>query len=219
MELATFRSSRYALGRMSRPRLKRPGKTSKVHTLTRQKLQDWLASLDPPAAGVSMIDGYLAALVVSPQFIPPEDWLRPILGDRVTWADEGTIEAAVRNTLFQRYSEIGATLSGGRRRYAPVFMRADGGEVLLEDYANGFYFGMRLSIDDWKPFMAEPEIGVALVAILGHCTTMISQDERMALVNPQAELLLAESWKVIPEVVEMLHVTLAGSRNVEIRLS
>jgi uncharacterized protein len=204
---------------MSRPRLKRPGKTSKVHTLTRQKLQDWLASLDPPAAGVSMIDGYLAALVVSPQFIPPEDWLRPILGDRVTWADEGTIEAAVRNTLFQRYSEIGATLSGGRRRYAPVFMRADGGEVLLEDYANGFYFGMRLSIDDWKPFMAEPEIGVALVAILGHCTTMISQDERMALVNPQAELLLAESWKVIPEVVEMLHVTLAGSRNVEIRLS
>lgn len=204
---------------MSRPRLKRPGKTSKVHTLTRQKLQDWLASLDPPAAGVSMIDGYLAALVVSPQFIPPEDWLRPILGDRVTWADEGTIEAAVRNTLFQRYSEIGATLSGGQRRYAPVFMRADGGEVLLEDYANGFYFGMRLSIDDWKPFMAEPEIGVALVAILGHCTTMISQDERMALVNPQAELLLAESWKVIPEVVEMLHVTLAGSRNVEIRLS
>jgi len=204
---------------MSRHRLKRPGKAGKVHTLTRQKLEDWLASLDPPAAGVSMIDGYLAALVVSPQFIPPEDWLRPILGDRVAWADEGTIEAAVRNTLFQRYSEIGATLSGGRRRYAPVFMRADDGEVLLEDYANGFYFGMRLSIDDWKPFMAEREIGLALVAILGHCTTMISEDERMALTNPQAEQLLAESWKVIPEVVEMLHVTLAGSRNVEIRLS
>lgn len=216
MELAAFRSSRYAPSRMSRPRLKHPGK---VPSLTRQKLQDWLASLDPPAAGVSMIEGYLAALVVSPQFIPPEDWLRPILGDRVTWAVEGTIEAAVRNTLFQRYSEIGATLSGGRRRYAPVFMRADDGEVLLEDYANGFYFGMRLSIDDWKPFMAQPEIGVALVAILGHCTTMISQDERMALANPQAEQLLAESWKVIPEVVEVLHVTLAGSRNVEIRLS
>ena len=31
--------------------------------------------------------------------------------------------------------------------------------------------------------------------------------------------LLAESWKLVPEVVEMLHVTLAGSRNVEIRLS
>jgi uncharacterized protein len=41
----------------------------------------------------------------------------------------------------------------------------------------------------------------------------------MAVVNPQAEQLLAESWKVVPEVVEMLHVTLGGSRNVEIRLS
>lgn len=203
---------------MTRPRLKRPGRAKKVHTLARQKLEDWLASLDPPAPGVSMIDGYLAALVVSPQFLPPEDWLKPIVGERVSWADEGTIEAAVRNTLFQRYSEIGATLSGGPRRYAPVYMRTDDGEVLLEDYANGFYFGMRLSIDDWKPFMAQREIGLAMMAILGHCTTMISEDERMAAMNPQGEQLLAESWKVVPDVVEMLHVTLAGSRNVEIRL-
>ena len=204
---------------MSRPRLKRPDRARKVHTLTQQELEDWLASLDPPAVGVSMIDGYLAALVVSPQFIPPEDWLKPILGERVSWADEGSIEAAVRNTLFQRYSEIGATLSGGPRRYAPVYMRTDDGEVLLEDFANGFYFGMRLSIDDWKPFMAEPEIGLAMLAILSHCTTMISEDERRDAINQQGAQLLAESWKVVPEVVEMLHVTLAGSRNVEIRLS
>ena len=97
-------------------------------------------------------------------------------------------------------------------------MRTDDGEVLLEDYANGFYFGMRLSIDDWKPFMAQREIGLAMMAILGHCTTMISEDERMTAMNPQGEQLLAESWKVVPDVVEMLHVTLAGSRNVEIRL-
>lgn len=114
-------------------RLKRPSKTRKARILTHQKLEDWLASLDPPAAGVSMIDGYLAALVVSPQFIPPEDWLKPIVGDRVALADDGTIEAAVRNTLFQRYSQIGATLSGGVKRYAPLFMRTDEGEVLLED--------------------------------------------------------------------------------------
>jgi uncharacterized protein len=198
-------------------RLKRPYKAKKVRILTRQKLEDWLASIDPPAAGVSMIDGYLAALVVSPQFIPPEVWLKPVLGDRVAEADEGTIEAAVRNTLFQRYSEIGATLSGGPKRYAPVFMRTDEGEVLLEDFANGFYFGMRLSIDDWKPFIADAEIGMALVAILGHCTTMIPEEERMALINPLGAQALAESWQVVPEVIEMLHVTLAGARNIEIR--
>jgi len=199
------------------PRLKRPGKARKVRTLTRLQLAEWLDSLDPPAAGISQIDGYLTALVVSPQFIPPEDWLKPILGERVTWADEGTIEAAVRNTLFQRYNEIGATLSGGPRRYAPVFMRTDDGEVLIDDYADGFYYGMRLSIDDWKPFISNPEIGMAMVAILGHCTTMIGDEERLALMSPQAAQHLAQSWRIVPEVVEMLHVTLAGSRNIEIR--
>lgn len=199
------------------PHLKRPGKTRKGRVLTRQKLAEWLDSLDPPAAGISQIDGYLTALVVSPQFIPPEDWLKPILGERVTWADEGTIEAAVRNTLFQRYNEIGSTLAGGPRRYAPVFMRTDDGEVLIDDFADGFYFGMRLSIDDWKPFISNPEIGMAMVAILGHCTTMIGEDERMALMDPQAAQVLADSWRIVPDVVEMLHVELAESRNIEIR--
>lgn len=201
----------------NRPRLKRPGTARKARNLTRQKLEDWLAGRDPPTTNVSMIDGYLAALVVSPQFIPPDEWLGPILGKQVIWAPNGSMEAVVRNTVFQRYSEIGATLSGGPRRYAPVYMRTDDGEVLLEDFANGFYHGMRLSIDDWKPFISNPEIGMAMVAILGHCTTMISDDVRMTLLNPQGVQFLAESWQVVPELVEMLHVTLAKSRNVEIR--
>ncbi|MDE2172219.1 MAG: UPF0149 family protein [Sphingomonadales bacterium] len=198
-------------------RLKRPGKTRKVSKLTRMQLAEWLDSLHPPAASLSQIDGYLTALVVSPRFIPPEDWLKPILGDQVTWANEGTIEAAARNTLFQRYNEIGATLSGGPRRYAPIFMRTDEGEVLIDEFADGFYFAMRLTIDDWQPFIANPEIGMALIAILGHCTTMISPDERLALMNPEGTQLLADSWRIVPDVVEMLHATLAGSRNIEIQ--
>lgn len=201
----------------NRPRMKRPASPRRARVLTREQLANWLASLDPPAAGLSMIDGYLTALVVSPRFIPPEDWLKPILGERVTWAGEETIEAAARNTLFQRYNEIGATLSGGPRRYAPLFLRTDEGEVLIEDFADGFYVGMQLGLDDWKPFFAQPEIGIAMTAILGHCTTIISDEDRNALLTPQAEELLARSWEVVPELMEMLHAKLAGSRNVEIR--
>lgn len=201
----------------NRPRVKRPAIPRRARVLTREQLANWLDSLDPPAAGLSMIDGYLAALVVSPRFIPPEDWLKPILGERITWADEGTIESAARNTLFQRYNEIGATLSGGPWRYAPLFLRTDEGEVLIEDFADGFYVGMQLSLDDWKPFFAQPEIGIAMTAILGHCTTMIGEEEPRALITPEAEELLAQSWEIVPELMEMLHVDLAGSRNVEIR--
>jgi len=31
-----------------------------------------------------------------------------------------------------------------------------------------------------------------------------------------AARILADSWRIVPEVIEMLHVTLAGSRNVKI---
>ena len=117
------------------------------------------------------------------------------------------------------YNEIGSTLSGGQgaRRYAPIYMRTDDGEVLLEKFANGFYFGMRLSIADWKTFLSDPEIGMRMIAILGHCTTIASEDERMRAIDGQAAQILAETWRIVPEAFEMLHERLAGSRNFEIR--
>jgi uncharacterized protein len=196
---------------------RRAAKAKKPRTLTLEQLEDWLNALDPPAAGVSMIDGYLAALVVSPQFVPPEEWLSPIVGDRIAWASDSSTEGAVRNTLFKRYNEISKTLSGGPKRYAPIYMRTDEGEVLIEDYANGFYLGMSLSMDDWRPFLADPEIAVAMLAILNHCDKSPPDDARIAAVEAQAAPIFAQSWRIIPDIVEMLHQRLTGSRNIKIR--
>jgi uncharacterized protein len=81
--------------------------------------------------------------------------------------------------------------------------------VLLEDIANGLSFNMRVNIDDWIPFMAQRKIDLAMIAILAHCTTMISEDDRTTAMNRQGEQLLAQSWKVAPDVAEMLHATLS----------
>lgn len=202
---------------MSSSRPKGPAKPKKVRTLTPDQLQDWLASLDPPAPCISMLDGYLSALVVSPQFIPPDDWLPPIVGAAAMWAPEGSVEDAATKAIFRRYNEIGSTLSGGPRRYAPIYRRTDEGEVLLEQFANGFYTGMQLSIDDWKPILSDRELGMALTTILGHCTMITSQDERVAVIGAQGAQMLAQSWPIVREIVEMLHVRIAGARNIEIR--
>lgn len=82
-------------------------------TFTPEQLEHWLDSFDPPAAVVSMIDGYLAARVVSLQFIPPEDWSLAIVGDRIVWALEGIVEATVRNTCFNDATR--SALPDGRR--------------------------------------------------------------------------------------------------------
>jgi uncharacterized protein len=201
----------------SRSQFRRAAKTKKPRTLTLQQLEDWLGEQDPPAPCVSMIDGYLAALIVSPEFLPPESWLRPIVGADLVWAPDTSPEGVVRNTLFQRYNQISSTLSGGPKRYAPIFMRTDDEQVLLEQYANGFWFGMQLTLDTWKPFLADRELSAAVMLILAHCTTMIDEDVRLALISPQGAQALAESWKIVPDIVEMLHRTLAASRNIEIR--
>ena len=96
-------------------------------------------------------------------------------------------------------------------------MRTDEGEVLLEDFANGFHLGMSLNMDDWQPFLSDPEIAMSLVTILEHCETAPSTDARIAAVEAQTTHILAESWRLVPDVIEMLHQTLAGSRNIEIR--
>lgn len=49
----------------------------------------------------------------------------------------------------------------------------------------------------------------------------ISASERSSFaelpLTPMAKKLLADSWRVVPDLIEMLHLTLAGARNIEIR--
>jgi len=198
-------------------RFKRSAKPKKPLILTTEQLEDWFSNHDGPAPCVSMLDGYLAAIIVSPEFVPPHVWLRAIVGEDLVDAPDHTLEGVVRNTIFKRYNQISSTLSGGPKRYAPIFRRTDAEEVLLEPYADGFWHGMRLTLDDWKPFISNHDILVPLTAILGHCSTMMSAEDRAAMLPPMGNELLAKSWQVVPELVEMLHVTLAGSRNIEIR--
>ena len=54
--------------------------------------------------------------------------------------------------------------------YAPIYMRTEDGEVLLEDFANGFFTAMHLDMNAWTPFVDDPEFGLPLAAILGHST-------------------------------------------------
>ena len=197
-------------------RLKRTVKPTRPRTITLEQLEDWLEDRNPQGPNVSMTDGYLAAVIVSPDFIPPDIWLGPIVGGDVTDADDDSFEGVVRNTLFQRYNEISSTLSGGPKRYAPLFMRTDEGEVLLRDYANGFHLGMSLTMNDWQPFFTDPQIAMSMVSILGHCDKQPTADQRVAAVETQTAHILADSWRIVPEVIEMLHVALAGSRNVTI---
>jgi len=192
----------------------RPKRSHRRHlkALTLGQLEEWLDGLTPPAPGVSQIDGFLAALVVSPKMVHPETWLWHIMGDRAKWALEGSVAAAATKTIIDRYNQISTALSDDPQSYAPIYMRTDDGEVLLEEWANGFFGGMRLALPAWKPFMTDLETAVPLAVILVHCTTMFSAEETNTVVNQEAEGGIADAWRVVPQLVSLLYEKCAKTR-------
>lgn len=183
---------------------KRRAPGGKTRLMSFEQLEMWLENLNPPAPGVSTIDGFLAALAVAPRFIKVDVWMKSILGDRARNVQEGTRMAAACRTIIARYDQICDELALYPEYYAPIYMRTDDGEVLLNHWATGFYAGMRLALDDWKPFVTDPDTGYPLAAIIGHSSdtggpTLIEQ-----LDDPLASEVLAETWRHVPEILLLL---------------
>ena len=189
-------------------RSKRPA--SGGRTLTLEQLEIWLDALDPPVAGVSSIDGFLAALAAGPCVIDPDVWLKSILHEHTQSASS----APARRTILQRYNRICIELAEQPETYAPIYMRTEDGEVLLEDFANGFFTAMHLDMNAWTPFVNDPEFGLPLAAILGHSTLTGGSSLIAQLDDPSANHALADTWRMVPQIISFLHDHCAFARTI-----
>jgi uncharacterized protein len=71
-----------------------------------EELERWIDQLDPPPLidGVSMLDGYLTAIIVGPCSIDPHEWLRHMLGPHSGLGMEGTKQAAAIMAIVARFN-------------------------------------------------------------------------------------------------------------------
>jgi len=62
--------------------------------LSLEQLDDWFLTLKPPARveGVSMLDGYLTAIIVGPRSIPPSEWFDDLFGARGDHDDRRAVQ-------------------------------------------------------------------------------------------------------------------------------
>lgn len=203
MELAAGGRTGKSVGGMNfKPR------TSQGRTLSLEQLEIWLDELDPPVAGVSSIDGFLAAVAAGPSVIDPDVWIRSILRDHA----QSARSAPARRTILKRYSRICIELAEKPEAYAPIYMRTEEGEVLLEDFANGFFTAMHLDMEAWKPFIADPEFGYPLAALLGHRTITGGPSWIEQLGDPSANLAIADTWRMVPQIISLIHDQCAFAR-------
>lgn len=123
-----------------------------------EQLGRWLkgrADRNPAASSVSMLDGYIAAIVVGPVSMHPPDWICPLLAvDADAFNHGGTPEFAAISAVALRHNVISNTLSIEPQRFKPIFQPKPGGGVDVRPWCRGFYAAMKLRLLAWSPLLS-----------------------------------------------------------------
>jgi uncharacterized protein len=183
-----------------RPRARRPERRMSLERLDR-----WFDTLVPPARveGVSMLDGYLTAIIIGPRSIPPEEWFDDLFGKRGNIAvASGTMLAAI-TAIVARFNAISEGLSAEPPRHAPIFRKTDDGLAVPHLWCIGFLAGMRLRMDAWRPLLDLNRVDHGLMLpILLYC---VDPSGRPMLgpprEGPETEEFLRTAYQDIPLVV------------------
>jgi uncharacterized protein len=125
-----------------------------------ESLDTWLETLKPAPRvdGVSMLDGYLAAIVIGPRSIPPDEWFFDLLGAKGNIATARGKGLAAIMAIAERFNAISETLSTAPKKYAPIFHRTDGGEVFAGPWCMGFVAAIKLRWSAWAPLLNSKSI-------------------------------------------------------------
>ena len=116
---------------MKRPHTTRRRRTSKAMTL--EELEDWIDHLEPSPRvdGVSMLDGYLAAVIIGPCSISPYEWMDHMLGPHGDIRMEGAKQTAAIMGVVDRFNAVSENRDTGhvncaresKSQIGPVYTR------------------------------------------------------------------------------------------------
>jgi uncharacterized protein len=170
-----------------------------------EQLEDWFLALDPPARveGVSMLDGYLTAIIIGPRSIPPEEWFGDLFGARGNIAvASGTMLTAI-TSIVARFNAISEGLSAEPPRHTPIFRKTDDGRAVPHLWCMGFLAGMRLRMDAWEPLLDLNRVDHGLMLpILLYCADPSGRPMLGPLQEgPETEEFLRTAYQDIPLVV------------------
>ncbi len=121
------------------------------------ELERWLqgrAERRPVAAGMPVLDGYVAAIVAGPVSISPLDWICPLLAiDADAFNHGGTPEFAAISAVVQHHNAISNTLSNNPTRFEPIHLRKPNGDVDARPWCRGFHAAMQPRLPAWAPLL------------------------------------------------------------------
>jgi uncharacterized protein len=173
------------------------------------RLDVWLqgrADHGAAATNLSMLDGFVTAIVAGPVSMAPPEWICPLLGVEIdAFNHGGTAEFAAISAVAVRHNAIIETLSTAPKTFEPIFARTPNHDIDAGPWCEGFYAAMSLRLSAWGPLtdLAEANHGL-LSPILLHCA---DDEQRPPLLHlprksPEAEQFRRTAYKDIPAAVE-----------------
>ena len=133
------------------------------------RLHDLLSAIPAERDGMTIaeLDGYVAALIVCPDTIPPSEWLPGVWGEDHEFGDVAEAEATIA-AVMGHYNRIARELAEHPEDYAPVLeIDPNGDETLWEPWIDGFERAMRLRPDAWEEIaLSDDEEASASVSMI-----------------------------------------------------
>lgn len=120
-------------------------------------------------ANTEALDGFLTALVISPELVMPSEYMEVITSGETEEDDLvfDDVEEATRfhELVMRHWNTISRTFGKGEI-YMPVLAEDDDGTRGGNDWANGFLQGAYMRFDPWSEIMDDEERGGIMVAVL-----------------------------------------------------
>ena len=129
-----------------------PPETSSSAAVDWEVLRDFLMSDRTPDTCMrpAEVDGYLTGIAVSPDMIPPSDWLPVIWGGGEPEFKSIEETSRVLSLVLRHHSNIRLMLDRTPEAYQPVLLDSSTGRIIAEDWARGFFAAV-IDIDQfWR---------------------------------------------------------------------
>lgn len=132
-------------------------------------LDDVLGSIEGrDISNSEALDGFLTALVICPDLIPPSEFMGVIQtggaeGDGFVFEDLAEVERFF-GVVMRHWNTINTTFRSGEP-YLPILQEDDEGVAAGNDWAQGFMKGIQLRPEAWAEAMEDEDEGGAFVPI------------------------------------------------------
>jgi len=151
---------------------KHQGRSVKPQPITDAELERLTAVLkrfgDKRAMNLEQLDGFLSALICSPELVPPSEYLPVIWGGDIALEDQFSVHPILNDFLsliMRHWNSIIDVLQSGEV-YLPLLLEDEKGDTHANDWANGFLRGMELRKEHWAPLVNDEMNDGSLIPIL-----------------------------------------------------